>query len=190
MTAGQFFFKNRSYTPIPLLLAVLILADPNWTSFLVGLLLLILGEGMRFWGVLYAGSATRTTGRAGADRLVTDGPFSHVRNPLYVGNFLMSLGLVVMSWAWMPWMLLVYLILFGLQYGFIVKEEEAFLAGKFNQDYTDYCRSVPRWIPKIRGNSKTEASNPVFQKALRSERNSLQAALVISIVILLRWHLL
>jgi len=190
LTPGQFFFKHRSYTPIPLLLAVLILADTTWTSFLTGLTIMFLGESMRFWGVLYAGSATRTTGEVGAGRLVTDGPFAHVRNPLYVGNFLLSLGLTVMSRAWMPWMLLVFLFLFGIQYAFIVKEEEGFLAKQFGDQYAEYCQHVPRWILKIRGFTNSELSSPVFAKALRSERNTLQSALAVTLLMLIRWHLL
>lgn len=187
MTPGRFFFKYRSYTPIPLLLAVLILADPTWLSFCSGLVIVILGETMRFWGVLYAGSATRTTGEVGAGRLVTDGPFAHVRNPLYVGNFLLSLGLTVMSWAWMPWMLILFCLLFGLQYVFIVREEERFLADQFGAQYTEYCRHVKRWLPKIRGFSNSESSNPVFAKAWRSERNTLQAIVSVIALLILRW---
>lgn len=189
MTLGHFFFKYRSYTPIPLLLAVLILADPTWISFVAGLGIMLLGEGMRFWGVLYAGSATRTTGEVGAGRLVTDGPFAHVRNPLYAGNFLLSLGLTVMSHAWWPWMLLVFLLLFGMQYTFIVKEEEGFLSKAFGGQYTEYCSHVPRWIPKLRGFTNSELSNPKMANALRSERNTLQAALSVTLLMLLRWHL-
>jgi protein-S-isoprenylcysteine O-methyltransferase Ste14 len=190
LTPGQFFFKYRSYTPIPLLLAVLILADPTWASFFAGLTIMLLGESTRFWGVLYAGSATRTTGEVGAGRLVTDGPFAHIRNPLYTGNFLLSLGLTVMSRAWMPWMLLIFLLLFGIQYTFIVREEEKFLARQFDQQYAEYCQHVPRWLLNIRGFTNSELSSPVFAKALRSERNTLQSALAVIILMLIRWHLL
>ncbi len=166
-----------------------LLADPNWVSFLIGLIVLLSGESMRFWGVLYAGSATRTTGEVGAGRLVTDGPFSHVRNPLYIGNFLLSLGLVIMSNAWMPWMLLVFLAAFGIQYGLIVHEEETFLAQKFAAQYAEYYRHVHRWIPRLKGFSNSEPSLPVLKKALRSERNSLQSMTAVTILMLLRWLL-
>lgn len=190
MDLGRFLFKYRSFTPIPLIIAVLILARPTWVSFAAGCALILLGEGMRFWGVLYAGSATRTTGEVGAGRLVTDGPFAHVRNPLYLGNFLLSTGLLVMTWAWMPWMLLVFWLLFYLQYASIVRNEESFLRQKFPDDYEKYSSHVPRWVPSCRGFTCTEQSLPVFKKALRSERNTLQAILTVLILILIRWHLL
>lgn len=166
---------------------MLILADPTRASFFIGLAIILSGEAMRFWGVLYAGSATRTTGEVGAGRLVTDGPFAHVRNPLYAGNFLLSLGLTVMSRAWMPWMLLIFFLLFGIQYHFIVKEEERFLASQFGEQYREYCRHVPRWIPTIRGFTNSELSSTVFARALHSERNTLQAIVSVTILMVLRW---
>ncbi|MCR4439314.1 MAG: isoprenylcysteine carboxylmethyltransferase family protein [bacterium] len=186
MTIGRLFFKYRSYTPLPLLVVALVLAKPSLASVLLGLAVALVGESLGLWGVLYAGSATRTTGRVGADRLVTDGPYAHVRNPLYIGNFFLSLGVLIMSWAWMPWLLLVLLAFFAVQYGTIVHEEERFLAERFGSTYAEYCRRVPR----LRGFSNTEPSHPVLRKALRSERNSLRALLIVTLLILARWLLL
>jgi protein-S-isoprenylcysteine O-methyltransferase Ste14 len=183
-------FKYRSYTPIPLALAVLILSHSTWTSFTAGMGLVLIGEALRFWGVLYAGSATRTTGEVGACRLVTDGPFAHMRNPLYTGNFIMSFGLLVMAWAWMPWMALVFVLLFWLQYTSIVNLEEEFLRRRFGEAYTAYCARVPRWFFRWKANPAAERSNPVFWKALKSERNTLQAIVAMVSLILIRWHLL
>jgi protein-S-isoprenylcysteine O-methyltransferase Ste14 len=187
VTAGHFFFKHRSYTPVPFLILLLMLAHPTRISFFAGLSVALLGEAIRFWGVLYAGGATRTTAKVGARRLVTDGPFSHVRNPLYIGNFFLNLGIVIMSRAWWPWMLLVSFAVFGIQYGLIVREEERFLSEKFGAQYEEYCRLVPRWIPRLKGFSNSEPSLPVLKKALRSERNSLQAIVAVTGLILLRW---
>lgn len=189
MSIGRLFFKCRSYTPVPLLVAALVLAKPSLASVLLGLAVALVGEGLRLWGVLYAGSATRTTGRVGADRLVTDGPYAHVRNPLYIGNFFLSIGILIMSWAWMPWLLLVLLGAFALQYGSIVHEEEGFLAGRFGDTYAEYCRRVPRWVPRLRGFSNTEPSRPVLRKALHSERNSLRALVIVTLLIIGRWLL-
>jgi protein-S-isoprenylcysteine O-methyltransferase Ste14 len=190
MRIGQLFFKYRSFTPVPLLVAALILAKPSLVTVLIGLGVALVGEGLRFWGVLYAGSATRTTGRVGADRLVTDGPYAHVRNPLYVGNFFLSLGTVLMCWAWMPWMVLVLMGAFAVQYGSIVREEERFLRGRFGRDYDEYCRHVRRWLPRWRGFSNTERSRPVLRKALRAERHSLRALLIVTLLVIGRWLLL
>jgi protein-S-isoprenylcysteine O-methyltransferase Ste14 len=190
MDIRQCLFKYRSYTPIPLILAVLILARPTWVSFFAGLALVITGESLRFWGVLYAGSATRTTSTAGACRLVSDGPYGHTRNPLYAGNFILSSGLVVMCWAWMPWMMLVFIFLFWLQYGRIVELEEAFLAERFGKRYAQYRENVPQWLFRFKSYSSPEHSDPKFINALKSERNTLQAIAAVVALILVRWHFL
>jgi len=186
----QIFFKNRSYTPIPLIIIALILAKPTWISFLAGLVSVLFGEAIRFWGVAYAGSATRTTGQAGGERLVTDGPFGLVRNPLYVGNFFLSFGFMIMCWAWMPWMAFVFLALYSIQYGFIVNLEEEYLSDRFPEAYRDFKQHVRRWIPSTRPYKGGEVSEPKYDKALRSERNTFQAIVSVCGLLIIRWFLL
>src|SRR5437867_6762129 len=99
MDIRQRLFQYRSYTPIPFLLVMMMFAHPTLTSLLTGFCFLCAGESLRLWGVAIAGSETRTTGPVGGTYLITTGPFSHVRNPLYVGNILIYLGLGVMSFA-------------------------------------------------------------------------------------------
>jgi len=120
-------FKYRSYTPIPFLLIMFFYANPNIWSILIGLIIAIAGEAIRIWGVCWAGSETRTTGGVGGSFLVISGPFGHVRNPLYVGNILMYTGLGIMSFALFPYLQILGLVFFYLQYMIIVKEEELYL---------------------------------------------------------------
>lgn len=190
MDIRQLFFKYRSYTPIPLILIALILAKTTWQSFIGGMCLVLLGEGLRFWGVAYAGGATRTTKRASGDRLITNGPFSRVRNPLYLGNFLLSFGLVIIAWAWMPWMACLFVFLFGIQYGFIVHLEEEYLSQRFGKQYTDYRKRVHRWIPRLNPYSDSDTTNPNYYMALRSERNTFQAIAAVCGLLIIRWQLL
>ena len=190
MDIRHFFFKYRSYTPIPLIVIALALAKPTWPTFLGGLLFVLSGEGLRFWGVAYAGGATRTTSRVRGDRLITDGPFGHVRNPLYLGNFILSFGIMIMSWAWMPWMAFLFISLFGIQYSFIVHLEEEFLHQRFGEDYSEYRKNVRRWIPCVVPYPTTEPTDPNFSKALRSERNTFQAIVVVCGLLLIRWHVI
>ncbi|HNW59291.1 MAG TPA: isoprenylcysteine carboxylmethyltransferase family protein [bacterium] len=189
MAWRETFFKYRSFTPIPLILAALILADTTVWSFFSGLAVALLGEGVRLWSVRYAGSATRTTGAVGADVLVTDGPYGHLRNPLYLGNFLLSLGILIMAWPWMPWMMLIFILLFGLQYGAIISLEEDFLRNKFGAVYTDYERHVPSLLPRLTSWGQGVRQPTPLHKALRTERNSLQSFSAVTILILLRWLL-
>ena len=96
MDVRQRLFQYRSYTPIPFLLIMVFFAQPTRISLIVGLATILAGEGVRLWGVAIAGSETRTTGPVGGTFLVTTGPFAYVRNPLYVGNMLIYLGVGVM----------------------------------------------------------------------------------------------
>ena len=189
MKHREFFFKYRSFTPIPLILAALILAKTSIFSFVAGFLIALLGEVVRVWSVRYAGSATRTTGEVGADVLVIDGPYGHVRNPLYLGNFLISLGMVIMAWAWMPYLLLVYLVLFAFQYSAIVSLEESFLKEKFGRRFLEYMDAVPCWLPQWKTRGKGVRVPTPLKKALRTERNTLQSFSLVTLAILLRWLL-
>jgi protein-S-isoprenylcysteine O-methyltransferase Ste14 len=184
----RFFFKNRGFTPVPLILAALILARTTAVTYFAGLAVVLAGEAVRFWGVSYSGRSTRTT-RVGGSRLVTDGPYGHVRNPLYIGNFLMAVGWTVMGWPWMPWMGLIVLAFFAIQYHFIVNLEEEFLSGKFGAAFESYKKTVPRWIPRLRAVPSAEPMQADPGSAFRSERNTFQAIAVIAILILLRGRL-
>jgi hypothetical protein len=82
-------------------------------------------------------------GRVHADELVQEGLFAQCRNPLYVGNFLVLLGLFAILNSWAGWVLGVPATLFT--YLAIVAAEEKFLAGRFGAEYDDYCRRVPRF---------------------------------------------
>ncbi len=189
MTFRQFFFKYRSFTPVPLIIAALVLAETSLLSFIIGFCIALSGETLRIWSVRYAGSATRTTGEVGADALVTNGPYGHLRNPLYLGNFLLSFGILIMAWPWMPWMMLLFLILFLLQYHAIISLEEAFLLSKFAAVYQEYMNHVPSILPRLSAWGRGDRVPTTLRKALRTEKNSLQSFTLVTVLILLRWLL-
>lgn len=180
-------FAARSYTPIPLLAAVLIMAEPGPMTIVAGGALVLLGESIRLWAVGYAGSATRTR-HVGAPSLITNGPYGRIRNPLYVGNFMLSLGLCIMAWAWMPYMLGVFVVAFGIQYGLIVSLEEESLRKTFGAQYEAYLAKVPRCLPRI---TEYAAGTPApydFGAALRSERRTFQSTFLVVAAITARWY--
>lgn len=79
------------------------------------------------------------------DQLSCEGPFTLVRNPLYVFSFLGILGAGFLSGRVILLALLVGI--FFLYYPEVVAHEEAFLSEKFGKEYADYQKKVPRWIP-------------------------------------------
>ncbi|SMG27326.1 methyltransferase family protein [Dethiosulfovibrio salsuginis] len=144
-------FRLRGGVWTALFLAILFVSSPSPGRILIGLFPVLLGQALRFWAVgcivLYRGEKVK------ADRLVTWGPYSLARNPLYVANGLIGLGWGLMSGFWG---LLLFAVIFVGLYGIlIVPWEEGFLRKKFGKSYLSYCRSVGpfyplKWPPKVR----------------------------------------
>lgn len=181
----RLIFKYRSYTPIPFLIAMLIFARPTLTSLLIGFVMVLIGEAIRFWGVSIAGSETRTTGTVGGTYLITNGPFAYVRNPLYVGNMLLYAGVGVMSMAVFPWLLIAACAWFLLQYYLIVTKEEEYLAERFGADYEDYRRNVRRFLPRLTPyRAPTPAPKHVrASEGFASETRTLQAIGIVLVLL-------
>ncbi len=184
-------FKYRSYTPIPFVILMLIFENATITSLVVGLVIAVAGELIRLWGVSWAGSETRTTGGVGGTYLVISGPFAHVRNPLYVGNILMYLGLGIMSMSLFPYLQIVAILFFIMQYQFIVKEEEEFLIKKFGTDYQKFLQNVPRFFPRVTEYKDASLPQPNYSltAGLKSETRTLQAFGIVALLIVIKWYL-
>ena len=85
--------------------------------------------------------------------LVTSGPYGVVRNFIMEGQFLFFAGLgffldLVAMFIILPILILAI-------HGFIVLIEEPNLKRRFGQKYIDYCKNVPRWIPKLKKTKKS-----------------------------------
>jgi protein-S-isoprenylcysteine O-methyltransferase Ste14 len=190
MTIGQFFFKYRSYTPVPFLIPLFLFGRPTLISLIVGFIISILGEAIRFWGVSYAGGETRTT-KVGASQLVTQGPYAYIRNPLYAGNILLYFGVSIMANSLFPYLQIIGLIYFYIQYYFIIKEEESFLREKFKEKYDDYSKNVNSIIPSFKPYIESKQSNikPNPREAYVSEKRTFQSISVSMVMILLIYAL-
>ncbi len=184
LNISNIFFKYRSYTPIPFLLLMVIFAEPSIISMIIGSAIAITGELIRFWGVSWAGSETRTTGGVGGTYLIISGPFAFVRNPLYVGNILLYTGIGIMSWSLFPYLQMVALLFFAVQYHFIVLEEE-----KFGETYSEYVKNVPRFIPRFIAYKDNTLEQPPYnpKAGVKSEKRTLQAFVLVSLIIVIIW---
>jgi len=184
----QIVFRSRGYIPVPFAALLLALARTNLLSFVSGLLIAAFGEGIRIWALSYTGMGTRTR-KVGAERLVTDGPYAYIRNPLYLGNLFLGLGFCVAAWAWMPWMIPVFLAGFSLQYALIVSLEEETLRKIFGRTYEDYAVHVPRFLPRFSPYGGSREIAPDLRKALRSERDTFFTIAICMILIAIRWYI-
>lgn len=142
---GGFLFKHRTWFPV-IFLGIPLLAPGHTTvaSWIVGGMLVVIGEFFRLAGVAAAGTATRRRSR-NVQRLVTYGIFAWSRNPLYNGNFLVWMGFVVISGT--IWFLPFAVLLFALEYSLIVAYEEGVLESTFGREYLVYKHCTPRWLP-------------------------------------------
>lgn len=183
---GEFLFKNRDYTPIPFILIMIYYAKADAQSLMYGTILVVLGELIRIIGVAHIGGVSRTKTYSTGQKLISSGPFSYVRNPLYIGNLFLSTGLTVVAnvSVFFP---LAFIVFFFLQYTPIINWEESNLKNVFGKEFETYLKSVPRWIPRLTpGVDNSEKIKGEFKIAIVSEKNTLSAAIVIYLIILWR----
>lgn len=188
MNIKQFFFSNRSYTPIPLALFIVYLSVPSWPLLGFGFLLIIAGESLRFNSVRYAGGATRTM-KVGAPSLCTTGPYAYLRNPLYVANMTVYTGIALIAGAeniWIP--LIATWGFFLIQYALIVSLEEKALTNLFGEDYLTYKKNVPSLFPRFTPWVKDDLYAPqTFGKTLKTEKRTLQNLLFVLAIISVKY---
>ena len=143
---GAVLFRHRGWLPVPFLLVPLLargaMGPRNW---IIGFALIVLGEAIRLAGVAAAGTVTRRRSRT-VQRLVTYGIFAWMRNPLYVGNFLIWMGFAVISGV--LWFIPVAVVLFAVEYTLIVRYEEGVLESIFGEQYLSYKSRTQRWFPR------------------------------------------
>ena len=176
---GRFLYRRRSWLGSTIFVLAIAFFNATLVSLSIGSLLIGLGEVIRLVSVAYAGPKTRSR-RFVAEKLVIEGPYSIVRNPIYLGNFFIGLGFLITTKALFPYLPLVYIPIFFLYYGAIVLAEEDFLEREFGEDFIKYKREVPRFIPRFP--LKWRRGDADFGEALRSEKSTF--------ILILSWLLL
>ena len=157
ITAGNFFFRYRNALFPVLFVLTALVGRPHVLFDSPGLDRLLGACGV---GVALAGQAVRLLtigyeyidrgGKAGkvyASRLVHGGIYALTRNPMYVGNCLIALGVTMVVGS--PAVYLVVLPFFLFVYHALVAAEEAYLRRTFGAEYEAYCARVPRWRPRL-----------------------------------------
>ena len=160
---GNWLFRWRSYLPLVVLVAVLAAMMTSYTypngspraailyealCFVVSLL----GLAVRIAAVGCApqGTSGRNTAEGQVATTVnTTGLYSLVRHPLYLGNFLMYLGIAMMPRS--GWLVLTFALVFWLYYERIMYAEEEFLRERFGEVYERWASATPAFLPRLRG---------------------------------------
>jgi protein-S-isoprenylcysteine O-methyltransferase Ste14 len=155
---GTWLFRHRGYLPLllsPLLLAAAASSFPlpdrrlelAWAAACV--LLALGGIALRAVTIGYAPRATsgRGTGGPRAETLTTTGLYSAVRHPLYLGNYLMWLGVGLFTRAW--WAPIIVTLVFWLYYERIMFAEEEFLRRRFGELYHSWAAVTPAFFPRF-----------------------------------------
>ncbi len=170
---------RRIRVPLGFLLAAayIYLAKPGWISIAVGAVVAFLGVAIR---AAASGHVKKNT------ELTKTGPYSYVRNPLYVGSIVIAAGFAIAAMS--TWIVVILALMFVLIYVPVIRSEEAFLRGTF-AEFDEYCQNVPRLVPRF---TRAYDGTGSFSRELylkHREYNALigTAAMLAALVIKLLW---
>ena len=156
--AGRFAFRYRGML-LPIAIVLLLVPSPALMqnpalAGVIGLAVALIGQLVRSANVgleyIIRGGKNH---QVYAEKLVTGGIYSHVRNPMYVGNFILVLGMSIASNSWV--FLLLGIPIVVLMHKAIVAAEEDFLRNKFGAEFDAFCARSPRWVPRLSGLAAT-----------------------------------
>ena len=137
-------YKKITIKTVPVFLAIVVLivfSHPQVMWFVPGFIMVMSGEILRVWAV---GHLMKTK------EVTTTGPYAYVKNPLYLGTFLILVGFCLMASNFI--LLVLGLVVFVVYYApFKKKRESQRLLNKFGSSWAEYDQAVPdyfpRWIP-------------------------------------------
>lgn len=106
---------------------------PSWP----GIVLCLMGASLRYWASGFLRKDSRPA---------VGGPYAWVRNPLYLGTYLMAVGATAAIENW--YLFVTVSVIFAITYHFVILDEEIKLREIFGQPYITYCELVPRFFPR------------------------------------------
>jgi protein-S-isoprenylcysteine O-methyltransferase Ste14 len=154
--------------------------QPVWQRIWVALPFTLIGLILRFWAVGYLDKESRGK-ELKVQTLVTAGPYRFIRNPIYLGNFFLTLS-VLLAFNLKFYFFIAILILFGVYYGLIIKAEEDFLIRKFKEKYLFYYQTTGAVLPKYFFKSTYGKINQRYNL-----RNAIREFQTVGIMFLIYW---
>jgi hypothetical protein len=143
-------------------IAVSLLAQPTWLSLIGGVLISLLGLSIRIWA----------SGHLRKEKaLAVSGPYRYSRNPLYLGNFILGVGIVVGSRSW--WVMGLFVAYFAIFYPLIIHREKERMKELFPEQYEEYRKRVPPFFPLLK--KRTLPSQIKFRWSLYKQNKEYRA---------------
>lgn len=186
--SGNYLFRHRGQIPVFLFLIaipIVYITDISYLNQTSTLIIQIVAIALSFTGFIIraitigttpAGTSGRNT-REGqvAEQLNTSGIYSIIRHPLYLGNYLMWIGIVFFTYN--LYFVLIVSLGYWLYYERIMFAEERFLEKKFGDDYLNWSREAPAFVPAFR---KYKKSNIPFslKSVMRREYSGVLATVL------------
>ena len=134
---------------------------------LVALACLVLGAILRVWGTAYLGSGVMRGAVMQGERFVAAGPYRYVRNPLYLGSWLLAFGVSILM---PPSGAAFFLLAFSVFALFLISAEERFLSPKLGDVYQQYSPPCsPPMASSGRRRCLTSSARPHWLQALLAE---------------------
>jgi protein-S-isoprenylcysteine O-methyltransferase Ste14 len=122
----------------------LVMPGRGWLPW-AGAVLMAVGLALMAWAVtVMTRSRTTVIPWSTVEALVVDGPFARSRNPIYLADLLVYLGLTLWARSWWPLLLLPAVVL--AVHGLVIRPEEAYLKERFGEAYDRYAARVRRWL--------------------------------------------
>ena len=121
---------------------------------------------LRTWGAAYLGSGVAKAAALHGERIVADGPYRYMRNPLYLGVELHVLALTILM---PPGGAVFVLVAIPLLLAVLIHAEEQYLAAEKGESYRAYTRQVPRILPKVFPCIASGGASPRWGQALLGE---------------------
>lgn len=135
----------------------------------------------RVWGTAYLGAGTVNSFNMVAGKVMADGPYRYMRNPLYIGLVCMVIAAAFLMPASGAAFAVILIGIFAVR---LTLGEEAFLTAQLGEPYLAYMRAVPRFIPRLRGAPARTGAKPHWLRAMLAELTPI--GILIAIVVFSR----
>lgn len=136
------------------------------TALAAAALLVFAAAALRTWASAYLRTTVVKDTAVHADRLVADGPYRHLRNPLYLGTFLLTVAFAVLASR------LGFVVMVGGMMVFLLRligREEYELSRTQSASYAAYRAAVPAVIPALVARVPASGARPEWRQAITGE---------------------